>query len=128
VPVLADLKPSGKYVMAELVKIGGTPADEDAARRRHAPRRLPDRHRPHHGREPQGRRPYPAGQEVIRPLDNPIKKDSHLVILRGNLAPGGAVAKISGKEGLAFQGTSRAFDSEEEALKAHPRRQSRRAT
>jgi dihydroxy-acid dehydratase len=61
---------------------------------------------------------YPAGQDIIRPLDNPIKKDSHLVILKGNLAPQGAVAKITGKEGLRFTGAARVFDREEQALKA----------
>jgi dihydroxy-acid dehydratase len=61
---------------------------------------------------------YPEGQDMIRPLDNPIKKDSHLVILRGNLAPEGAVAKITGKEGLRFSGTARVFDCEERALQA----------
>jgi dihydroxy-acid dehydratase len=60
--------------------------------------------------------PYPQGQEIIRPLDNPIKKDSHLVILRGNLAPEGAVAKITGKEGTRFEGVARVFNSEEQAL------------
>jgi dihydroxy-acid dehydratase len=63
-------------------------------------------------------KPYPAGQTIIRPLDQPIKKDSHLVILRGNLAPEGAVAKISGKEGLQFSGKAIVFESEEKALKA----------
>jgi dihydroxy-acid dehydratase len=61
---------------------------------------------------------YPEGQDMIRPLDNPIKKDSHLVILRGNLAPEGAVAKITGKEGLSFTGKARVFECEELALKA----------
>jgi dihydroxy-acid dehydratase len=60
--------------------------------------------------------PYPPGQEIIRPLDNPIKKDSHLVILRGNLATEGAVAKITGKEGTRFEGVARVFNSEEQAL------------
>ena len=60
---------------------------------------------------------YPAGQEVVMPFDKPIKPNGHLVILRGNLAPEGAVAKISGKEGLRFSGTARVFDSEEEALR-----------
>jgi dihydroxy-acid dehydratase len=63
-------------------------------------------------------KPYPAGQTIIRPLDQPIKKDSHLVIMRGNLAPEGAVAKISGKEGLKFSGKAIVFESEEKALKA----------
>jgi dihydroxy-acid dehydratase len=61
---------------------------------------------------------YPEGQQIIRPLDNPIKKDSHLRILYGNLAPGGAVAKITGKEGDSFTGTARVFDSEELAMAA----------
>src|SRR5882724_5436518 len=65
-----------------------------------------------------GVQPYPAGQHIIQPLDKPIKKDSHLVILYGNLAPGGAVAKISGKEGLRFTGRAIVFESEEKALKA----------
>ncbi len=60
--------------------------------------------------------PYPAGQTVIAPLDRPLKKESHLVILYGNLAPEGAVAKITGQEGLRFQGKARVFDSEEEAM------------
>jgi len=61
---------------------------------------------------------YPAGQRIIAPLGKPLKKDSHLVVLRGNLAPGGAVAKISGKEGERFAGRARVFDSEEKALGA----------
>jgi dihydroxy-acid dehydratase len=63
-------------------------------------------------------KPYPQGQEVVRPLADPIKKESHLVILRGNLAPDGAVAKISGKEGTRFTGIARVFESEETALTA----------
>jgi dihydroxy-acid dehydratase len=59
---------------------------------------------------------YPAGQTIVRPLDQPIKKDSHLVVLYGNLAAEGAVAKITGKEGLRFTGKARVFDSEEAAL------------
>jgi len=62
--------------------------------------------------------PYPADQDVIRPFDNPIKPDSHLRILYGNLAPGGAVAKITGKEGLKFSGKAIVFESEETALAA----------
>ena len=62
--------------------------------------------------------PYPEGQRVIRPLSEPIKKDSHLVILKGNLAPEGAVAKITGHEGLHFKGTARCFHGEEAALTA----------
>jgi len=62
--------------------------------------------------------PYPAGQQIVHPLSDPIKKDSHIVILYGNLAPNGAVAKISGKEGLRFSGKARVFDSEEKCLAA----------
>jgi dihydroxy-acid dehydratase len=63
-------------------------------------------------------KPYPAEQDIVHPIDNPIKKDSHLVVLYGNLAPTGAVAKISGKEGLSFTGNARVFESEESALAA----------
>src|SRR5690606_22522356 len=63
-------------------------------------------------------RAYPSDQTVIRPFDNPIKKDSHLVVLAGNLAPEGAVAKITGKEGLTFAGTARVFEGEERATAA----------
>ena len=61
---------------------------------------------------------YPKTQEIVRPVSNPIKKDSHLVVLYGNLAPGGAVAKISGKEGLSFSGKAIVFENEQDALKA----------
>lgn len=119
VPVLADVKPSGKYLMSELIAIGGilplmkilldagllhgdcmtvtgkTMAENLASVK-----------------------PYPADQDIVRLLDNPIKKDSHLVVLYGNLAPTGSVAKISGKEGLLFSGSARVFESEESALAA----------
>ena len=65
-----------------------------------------------------GVKPYPKGQTVVRPFSDPIKKDGHLVILYGNLASGGAVAKISGKEGLQFTGPARVFEAEETALAA----------
>jgi dihydroxy-acid dehydratase len=117
VPVLADLKPSGKYVMARLVEIGGTvplmkmlldkgllhgdvmtvTGKTMAENLRNAPS-------------------YPAGQDIIRSFDNPIKKDSHLVVFRGNLCPGGALGKISGKEGLTFSGKAIVFENEEKAL------------
>ena len=117
VPVLADLKPSGKYVMARLVEIGGTVPlmkmllDEGLL----------------HGdvmtvtgrtmRENLKNAPkYPAGQDIIRGFDNPIKATSHLVVFRGNLCPGGAVGKISGKEGLQFSGKAIVFEREEDAL------------
>ncbi|HXJ75991.1 MAG TPA: dihydroxy-acid dehydratase, partial [Candidatus Dormibacteraeota bacterium] len=119
VPVLADLKPSGKYVMAELVKIGGTVP---------LMKMLLDRGLMHGdcltvtGRtlaeNLANARAYPPGQDVVHGFDHPIKKDSHLVILYGNLAPSGAVAKISGKEGLRFSGKAIVFESEEKALQA----------
>ena len=118
VPVLADLKPSGKHLMSELVAIGGI---------RPLMKTLLDVGLLHDdaltvtgqtmAQSLTGVPPYPAGQTIIRPLSDPIKKDSHLVILRGNLAPEGSVAKISGKEGLCFTGTARVFNSEESALK-----------
>lgn len=120
VPVLADLKPSGKHVMADLVRIGGTvPLMKmllDAGLLHGECMTVTGRTM----RENLEKlaKPYPEGQTIIRPLDNPIKKDSHLRILYGNLAPGGAVAKISGKEGERFTGTARVFDSEEEAMEA----------
>ena len=119
VPVLADMRPAGQYAMSELIAIGGilplmkmllqegllhgdcmtvtgkTLADNLAL--------VQD---------------YPADQKIIRPLSDPIKKDSHLVILRGNLAPEGAVAKITGHEGLTFTGTARCFQGEEAAMAA----------
>ncbi|WP_223442185.1 dihydroxy-acid dehydratase [Pseudomonas sp. BF-R-19] len=116
-PVVADLRPSGQYMMSELVAIGGiqplmkrmldagmlhgdvlTVTGQTLAENLAS---VPD---------------YPAGQDVIRPFDQPIKKDSHLVILRGNLSPNGAVAKITGKEGLRFEGTARVYHGEEGAL------------
>ncbi len=119
VPVLADLKPSGKYVMAELVKIGGTVP---------LMKMLLDRGLMHGdcmtvtgktmAQNLKDAPIYPSGQNVIRGFDNPIKKNSHLVVLYGNLAPTSAVAKISGKEGLRFTGKAIVFESEEKALKA----------
>src|SRR5512135_213459 len=119
VPVLADLRPSGRYSMSELIRIGGilplmkellgagllhggclTVTGKTLAQNL---RRV---------------KPYPASQEIIRPLANPIKSESHLVVLYGNLAPEGAVAKITGKEGLAFSGRARVYNSEEQALRA----------
>ena len=116
-PVVADLRPSGKYMMSELVAIGGI---QPLMKRMLAAGML-------HGdvltvtgktlAENLAHVPdYPAGQDVILPFDQPIKKDSHLVILRGNLSPTGAVAKITGKEGLRFEGTARVYHGEEDAL------------
>jgi dihydroxy-acid dehydratase len=118
-PVLADLKPSGKYVMNELVRIGGlTPLMKmmlDAGLLHGDCLTVTGKTLKQNLR---GVKPYPKGQEVIRPLDHPIKPEGHLVILYGNLAKDGAVAKISGKEGMRFTGKARVFDSEEAALES----------
>ncbi|MFZ9836988.1 MAG: dihydroxy-acid dehydratase [Opitutaceae bacterium] len=119
VPVLADLKPSGKYGMVHLTRIGGLPplmkvlldagllhGDCLTVTGKTVAENL------------RNVKPYPAGQDVVRPLSNPIKPDSHLRVLYGNLAPGGAVAKISGKEGLSFSGKAIVFEGEEKALDA----------
>ncbi|MDX1679530.1 MAG: dihydroxy-acid dehydratase [Akkermansiaceae bacterium] len=120
VPLLADLKPSGKYAMADLVKIGGTvPLMKmllDAGLLHGECMTVTGRTMRENLEKMAGS--YPEDQEIIRPLDNPIKKDSHLRILRGNLAEGGAVAKITGKEGELFTGKARVFNSEPEAMKA----------
>ena len=119
VPMLADLKPSGRYQMAELIEIGGIQplmkvlldqgllhGDCLTVTGKTLAENLADV------------APYPDGQDMIRPLDNPIKKDSHLAILYGNLATEGSVAKITGKEGLVFTGSAKVFDAEEEALQS----------
>ncbi|KAK3327769.1 putative dihydroxy-acid dehydratase [Cercophora scortea] len=118
-PFLADLKPSGKYVMEDLYNIGGTPAllkfllkegiingsgitvtgktmKENVAS-------FPD---------------FPADQPIIRPLSNPVKKTGHIQILRGSLAPGGSVGKITGKEGLRFEGAAKCYDYEDAFIEA----------
>jgi dihydroxy-acid dehydratase len=119
VPVLADLRPSGRYSMSELIRVGGiqplmkellsagllygdclTVTGKTLAQNLARVK------------------PYPATQDIVRPLADPIKPESHLVILYGNLAPEGAVAKITGKEGLLFEGRARVFDGEEETLQA----------
>jgi dihydroxy-acid dehydratase len=119
VPVLADLKPSGKHLMSELVAIGGI---------RPLMKMLLDQGLLHGdaltvtgetmAETLADTKPYPAAQTIIQPFDKPIKKDSHFVILRGNLASEGAVAKLTGKEGLRFSGKAIVFESEEKALKA----------
>ena len=117
-PVLADLKPSGKYVMADLSAIGGV---APLMKRLLAAGLLDGNCLTVTGRTLKQNlakvNAYPRNQNIIRPLNRPIKKDGHLVILRGNLAPEGAVAKITGKEGLHFKGRAIVFESEEEALK-----------
>src|SRR6056297_1889335 len=117
VPVLADLRPSGHYMMSELVAIGGIQP---------LMKMLLDRGLLHGdcltvtGQTLADNLadvdPYPDGQDIIHAFDNPIKADSHLRILYGNLAPAGAVAKITGKEGTKFSGIARVFHSEEEAM------------
>ena len=116
-PVLADLRPSGRYLMSELIAIGGIQP---------LMKRLLDAGMLHGdcmtvtgktlAENLADVADYPSDQDIIRPMDNPIKYDSHLRILYGNLAPDGAVAKITGKEGTKFSGTARMFHSEEEAL------------
>ncbi|MBD29250.1 MAG: dihydroxy-acid dehydratase [Verrucomicrobiaceae bacterium] len=119
-PVLADLKPSGKHVMANLVHIGGTvPLMRTLIKEgiMHGDcMTVTGKTLKQNVNRSELR--YPAGQDIIYPLDEPIKKSSHLVILRGNVAPEGAVAKISGKEGESFVGKARVFDSEDDAQKA----------
>ncbi|MEC7885349.1 MAG: dihydroxy-acid dehydratase [Pseudomonadota bacterium] len=119
VPVLADLRPSGKYMMSELIKIGGIQP---------LMKMLLDKKLIYGecltvtgktiAQNLKNIKKYRNGQKIIRNFDNPIKKDSHLVILYGNLAPEGAVAKISGKEGLSFTGKAIVFNSEESAMEA----------
>ena len=119
VPVLADLKPSGKYMMSELVKIGGTlPLMKmllDAGMLHGDCLTVTGKTVSENLKEV---KPYSEEQKIIMPLNNPIKKDSHLRILRGNLAPEGSVAKITGKEGFTFQGKAKTFACEEDALQA----------
>jgi dihydroxy-acid dehydratase len=118
-PVLADMRPAGRYAMSELIAIGGIQplmktllaegllhGDCLTVTGKTLAENLADV------------APYPADQKIIRPLSDPIKKDSHLVVLYGNLAPGGAVAKITGHEGLRFSGTARCFKGEEAAMAA----------
>ena len=120
VPVIADLKPSGANVMMKLVEIGGTlPLMKmllNAGLLHGDCMTVTGKTMKQHLAKVKAS--YPAGQTIIRSLRNPIKKDGHLVVLYGNLAPEGAVAKISGKEGLSFTGTARVFDSEEKSMKA----------
>ena len=119
VPVLADVKPSGKYLMSELIEIGGIQP---------LMKRMLDAGMLHGecltvtgktlAENLADVADYPDGQDIIRDFDNPIKPDSHLAVLYGNVAPEGSVAKITGKEGLRFEGKARVFHSEEDALQA----------
>ncbi len=119
VPVLADMRPAGVYAMSELIDIGGiqpmmkTLLNEGLL---HGDcLTVTGKTMAENLAEVED---YPADQKIIRPLSNPIKPDSHLVILRGNLAPEGAVAKITGHEGLAFTGKARCYHGEEAAMAA----------
>ena len=119
VPLLADLRPSGKYMMSELVAIGGIQplmkmlldaellhGDCITVTGKTLAENLADVE------------PYADDQDIIRDLDNPIKADSHLRILRGNLAPEGAVAKVTGKEGTKFTGSAKVYESEHQSYQA----------
>jgi len=123
VPFLADLKPSGQYVMEDIHNIGGTPAvmkyllekgllngDCLTVTGKTVAENLADLPK------------LSEGQQIIRPLENPIKASGHIQILKGNLAPGGAVAKITGKEGFSFIGPAKVYDSEEDMLSALERK------
>ena len=118
IPMVADLKPSGKYLMSELIKIGGI---QPLMKEMLEAEMLDGSCLTVTGKTLKENlanvKAYPSDQDIIRNFNNPIKKDSHLVVLKGNLAPTGAVAKITGKEGLSFTGNARVFDSEEECLK-----------
>jgi dihydroxy-acid dehydratase len=117
IPLLADFKPSGKYVMEDLQKVGGIPAVLkmllaegliDGSCMTVTGKTLAENLAELPG--------LSEGQEIVHPLSDPIKATGHIQILRGNLAPEGAVAKITGKEGLRFEGPARVYDSEEDML------------
>lgn len=119
IPFIGDLKPSGRYVMEDLHNVGGTPAVLkyllehkliDGSARTVTGATLAENLAPLPGLK--------EGQDVVLPLSSPIKETGHLQILYGNLAPEGCVGKITGKEGLVFQGPARVFDSEEDMLSA----------
>lgn len=118
-PLLADFKPSGEYVMEDLHGVGGLPAVckllLEAGLLHGECLTVTGRTVDENLSDLGGLK---AGQQIVRPLSTPLKQTSHLQILRGNLAPEGAVAKITGKEGLRFSGPARVFDSEELMLKA----------
>ena len=116
-PVLADLRPSGNYLMSELTEIGGivplmkTLLEKDLLNGNQITvtgKTLEE--------NLSSADPYPEGQKIILPFNKPVKSDSHLRMLYGNLAPEGAVAKISGKEGTSFTGNAVVYDSEEDAM------------
>ncbi len=119
VPYLADLKPSGRYVQEDLHNAGGTPGVMkyllekglmDGGCLTVTGKTL--------GENLEALPGLKAGQKVVMTIENPIKKTGHIQILRGNLSPDGAVAKITGKEGQRFEGPAKVFDSEEDMLHA----------
>lgn len=124
IPFIADLKPSGKFVQEDLHSIGGTPAVMkyllekgllDGSCLTVTGKSLAENLAPVPGLK--------AGQQIVRPLENPIKSTGHIQILRGNLSPEGSVAKITGKEGLKFSGPAKVYDSEEDMLYALERKE-----
>jgi len=124
VPLLADLKPSGQYVMEDLHNVGGIPAVMkylleknliDGSCLTVTGKSIAENLKDLPGLK--------AGQDVLLPIETPIKASGHIQILKGNLAPGGAVAKITGKEGLRFVGPARVYDSEEDMLHALERKE-----
>jgi len=123
-PLLADFKPSGKYVMEDLHAIGGVPAVMkmllaagmiDGSCMTVTGKTIAENLADLPG--------LPEGQKIVHPLSDPIKPSGHIQILKGNLAPDGSVAKITGKEGLRFSGPARVFDCEEEILHALERKE-----
>jgi dihydroxy-acid dehydratase len=117
IPLLADLKPSGKYVMADIHDIGGTPAllkfllKEDlldGSQMTVTGKTLKE--------NMEKVRDFPADQKIIRPLNEPLKSTGHLQILHGSLAPGGCVGKITGKEGTIFTGKAKCYDAEDDFI------------
>jgi dihydroxy-acid dehydratase len=123
-PMLADFKPSGKYVMEDLHQVGGVPAVMkmllEAGMIDGSCMTVTGKTIAENLAELPGLK---DGQKIVHPLSDPIKASGHIQILKGNLAPDGAVAKITGKEGLRFSGPARVFDSEEEILHALERKE-----
>jgi dihydroxy-acid dehydratase len=129
VPYLADLKPSGRYVMEDVHRVGGIPAVLRLLLEKGALHgdcmTVTGKTLAENLAEVPGLAP---GQDVIRPWDDPLKPTGHLAILRGSLAPGGAVAKITGKEGLGFSGPAQVFEREEAMLRAAERGEIRKGS
>lgn len=118
IPVVADVRPSGKYLMSELIAIGGIqPLMKrmlDAGMLDGSCLTVTGKTLAENLADVED---YPEGQQIILPFDKPVKKDSHLIIMKGNLSPNGAVAKITGKEGLYFKGPARVFEGEQGAMR-----------